>query len=259
MGRLQTGLLSVTFRELTAERIVRIAADAGLAAIEWGGDIHVPHGDTEIARTVGRMTRESGLSVRSYGSYYRLGVEGLPFRFEDALASAVALGAPAIRVWAGDVGSEEANEETWSRVVADANRAAALAAGEGVVVCLEYHNNTLTDTCDTTVRLLREASHSNLRTLWQPALKRTPAERLGELKRLAPWLEYVHAYYWDDSGRRPFAEGAAEWRRYLEALLEMPGEKHVMLEFVRDNDPEQLLADAAELTRLAGFAAPAEG
>ncbi len=248
---IRTGLLSITFRQLSPEAIVALAKEAELEAIEWGGDIHVPPGDVAAAHAAARLTREAGLAVAAYGSYYRLGVEEQPFPFDAALASAVALGAPSVRVWAGDRGSSEADEAWRARVADDARRVAESASREGVAVCLEYHRGTLTDTCDSAIRLLREADHPNLRTLWQPAVGLAPERRLDELRRIAPWLEYVHAFHWNGVERLPFAEGVEEWRRYLEALNALPGDRYAMLEFVRDDAPAQLAEDAAALRRLA--------
>lgn len=250
MGQLKTGLLSVTFRGLPREDIVRIAAEAGLDAIEWGGDIHVPHGDLDAAAEAARLTQGAGLTVRSYGSYYRLGVEGQPFTFEDALATAVRLGAPAIRVWAGNRGSAETDEDARKRVTEDAYRSAELAEKEGVTVCLEYHSRTLTDTCDSAIRLLRDAAHPRLRSLWQPPVGMPHAQRLEELRRISPWLEYVHVFQWEGTERLPLLDGADEWRTYLEALQLLPGERHAMLEFVRNDDPAQAIEDGKTLTGL---------
>ena len=253
MGVLKTGLLSVTFRALPPEDIVRIAAEAGLDAIEWGGDIHVPHGDLEKAAEAARLTRAAGLSVRSYGSYYRLGVEGQPFTFEDVLATAVRLGAPAVRVWAGNRGSAETDESARARVTEDALRSAELARRVGVTVCLEYHSRTLTDTCDSAIRLLRDASHPHLRTLWQPPLALSPAERLADLERISPWLEYVHCFHWagkERAERLPLSEGTDDWRAYLDVLRRLPGERHAMLEFVRNDDPAQAVADGKTLIEI---------
>lgn len=51
----------------------------------------------------------AGLRVVAYGSYYHVGCqgqEGIP-NFEDVLETALELGAPLIRVWAGNTGSHE--------------------------------------------------------------------------------------------------------------------------------------------------------
>ncbi|TLS49242.1 TIM barrel protein [Paenibacillus antri] len=253
---IRTGLVSITFRSLTPARVAALAAEAGLEAIEWGGDIHVPHGDVAAAREVARLTREAGLAVAAYGSYYRLaaGAEQA-FDFDDVLSTALALGAPSIRVWAGDRGSDGADEAWRARATADARRIAEAAAREGVLVCLEYHARTLTDTCDSAIRLLREADHPNLRTLWQPEVGGSPERLLEELRRLAPWLEYVHAYHWEGRERHPFAEGEDVWRRYLNELSALPGDRFALLEFVAEDDPARLAEDAAALKRFASGAA----
>ena len=49
---LKTGLVSITFREKSPEEIVGLVVEAGLDGIEWGGDVHVPHGDLAKAREV---------------------------------------------------------------------------------------------------------------------------------------------------------------------------------------------------------------
>ena len=95
-------LVSITFRKLDPPAIVQLVKQACLVGIEWGGDIHVPHGDRARAREVRALTEEAGLTTYAYGSYYRAGHsedEGLSF--EAVCASACALNAPTIRVWAG--------------------------------------------------------------------------------------------------------------------------------------------------------------
>ena len=94
MNHMRTGLTSVTFRQKSVEEIIALAAQAGLSGIEWGGDVHVAPGDAASAAETARKTREAGLAVLSYGSYYR-GGEGEDFA--PILASARALGAPVIR------------------------------------------------------------------------------------------------------------------------------------------------------------------
>ena len=100
------GLVSITFRQLSVTEIIALVTQAGLAAVEWGGDIHAPHGDEAQAQAIARMGADAGLRVAAYGSYYRVGhPETGPF--EAVLASAVALGAPHIRVWPGQPGQRQ--------------------------------------------------------------------------------------------------------------------------------------------------------
>ncbi len=104
---IRPGLVSVTFRKLTPREIVTAAVQAKLQGIEWGGDVHVPHGKIDVAREVAAMTRDAGLAISSYGSYYRLGDEAKDL-LPRVIETAIALGAPVVRVWAGRVGSKDA-------------------------------------------------------------------------------------------------------------------------------------------------------
>ena len=101
--KIKKGLLTVSFRQLAPQAIVDLVKEAQLACIEWGGDVHVPHGDIAAAEATAAMTVEAGLEVAAYGSYYRTGVsEDDGLAFQSVLNSAIALGAPSIRVWAGN-------------------------------------------------------------------------------------------------------------------------------------------------------------
>ena len=50
MNSYRLGLVSVSFRPHTPEDILKAMQCAGLNYIEWGGDVHVPHGDEKTAR-----------------------------------------------------------------------------------------------------------------------------------------------------------------------------------------------------------------
>lgn len=250
---MRPGLVSVTFRKLSASEVIRLCVDNRLETVEWGGDVHVPHGDEETATRVGCATRDAGLSVSAYGSYYRLGVsEGEGPSFRSVLKSACALGAPAIRVWAGNCGSAAAEAGFRERVVADALRCADLAAGAGVVIAFEYHSNTLTDTADSACELLEATAHPFIKTLWQPPAGLEVSECLVGLRRVMPWLLNVHAFHWwpDSRSRHPFRDGLDRWQVYLAEIRAAGLHPDVLLEFVRGDDPSALPGDAAALRDL---------
>lgn len=234
------GLCSVTFRKLSFTEIIALVKQSGLAGLEWGGDIHVPHGDIARAKEVRQQTLAAGLKVLSYGSYYRVSGDK---PFEPVLDSAITLGAPVIRVWAGGAGSAQATPEQRAAVVADSRRIAELAAKAGIKVAYEFHNGTLTDTDESAQQLLREVSHPNIYTLWQPWTDRDAAGNLASLRGVLPRLAHLHIYHWTTE-RRPLAEGAENLRRYFQAL---PGDFAACLEFVQNDDPQNFLRDAATL------------
>ena len=168
MSTIYPGLVSITFRKLTpTEYLFDLVAQAQLTGIEWGGDVHVPHGDIATAHAVRRQTVNAGLQVAAYGSYYRVSHEETG-PFDAVLAAAVALEAPAIRVWAGRQGTEAADDAYWAAVIEDSRRIADLAAVEGIKIAYEFHGNTLTDTNDSAHLLLERVDHPNVRSYWQP-------------------------------------------------------------------------------------------
>lgn len=246
---MHAGLVSITFRKLAPRQVVDVAAAAALEGIEWGGDIHVPHGDLARAAEVRRITADAGLAIPSYGSYYRAGTserEGLPFA--RVLDTAVALGTPLIRVWAGSLGSAQADEATRAEVVADSLRIAEMAGQAGIRVACEYHGGTLTDTDASTDAFLAQARHPNLGCYWQPRTGTGVVEALAGLRAVLPRLAHLHVFHWaPDYTRRPLAEGADVWPRYLELAATAGGDRFAMLEFVANDDPAVLSADAATL------------
>ena len=245
------GLVSVTFRKLSPAAIVALVRQGGLTGIEWGGDIHVPHGDCARAREVRQLTEDAGLAVAAYGSYYKVNkseAEGL--RFEAVLETAIALGAPTIRVWAGALGSAKADAVYRAAVAADARRIAGLAAAAGITISSEYHGGTLTDTDASAQQFLQEIHHSNFRTYWQPDSGRSVAANLAGLQSILPQLTNVHCYHWVNNDRRPLVEGGDSWRQYF-AAVQSSGRTHcALLEFVAGDDPANFLRDAATLRQL---------
>ena len=247
------GLVSITFRQLSVTEIITLVTQAGLAAVEWGGDIHAPHGDEAQAQAIARMGADAGLRVAAYGSYYRVGhPETGPF--EAVLASALALAAPHIRVWPGRQGSDNADEAYFQKVVADSRRIGDLAQAERIGIVYEFHANTLTDTNTAAVRLLQTVDHANVRSLWQPPRYAALADNLAGVEALRPWLEYLHVFHWhpQTGKRRPLAEGEDLWRDYLAQAAQPDHTRCALLEFVQDDAPEAFLRDAATLLRWLG-------
>lgn len=245
MLHMKTGLTSVTFRQKSPEEIIALAKEAGLTGIEWGGDIHVPAGDTKTASGIGRKTREAGLAVLSYGSYYR-GDEG-----EDVapvLASAKALGAPVIRIWAGRKPLEESSPEEVKALAGRIREAAEMAQEEGMDLALEYHRGTATQTVSGALELLKEIRACNVSCYWQPNPELTKEEHLAEIDALLPFLSNIHVFSWTkESLRLPLAAGEDCWLSYLNRIREGGKNRALILEFVKGDSPEQFRTDAAVL------------
>jgi 3-dehydroshikimate dehydratase len=255
---IKPGLVSVTFRKLSVAEVAQLAYRASLAAIEWGGDIHVPHGDISAARAARQATVDRGLVVSSYGSYYRIGEseeQGHPF--DAVLETALELETEVIRVWGGSFDSEDVSIPDWADAVADAQRICEAAAVAGVTIALEWHGKTFTNTLKSTQRFLRDVSRANLMTYWQPRTGDPAEKNLAELEQVLPYLSNVHVFQWTRGTggktiRHALAEGRGEWMRYLRAASDADNmeERYALLEFIKDNDPEQLFADADCLSEM---------
>ncbi|MHC6220605.1 sugar phosphate isomerase/epimerase family protein [Arthrobacter sp. MMS24-S77] len=241
----------MTFRSHAPADVIRFAADARLKAIEWGGDVHVPAGDFVCAKEVKDRTVDAGLAVASYGSYLRLGSS--PRSEQEAVVeTAVALGAPRIRVWAGTRGSEDAGAHHWAAVVRDAREFADTAASADVLVGLEFHGGTLTDRAESTAALLSEIERdSRLGTYWQPPQGMPDSEALRGLDLLAGNVLAVHAFsWWPTDERRPLADRSDLWRAVLERMRGQDSLNDVLFEFVLGDSATQLARDAGTLRRL---------
>ena len=252
----KSGLVSISFRQYSPEEIVNFCQQANISGIEWGGDVHCPHGDIERAKEVRRLTEEAGIAVAAYGSYYKCEEENL--KFSDVLATAKALGAPVIRVWAGSKGTEDADADYRKKIVDQLVKCAEMAAKENITVATEYHGGTLTDFNENAIELFKDAVHDNLATYWQPPIRTSVDYRLDGLKSLKDNVVSMHVFQWDflpEVGtpeiRLALSEGKDEWMKYFNVIKEDAQEKdyYTLLEFFTDNDKDNFFRDAETLNQ----------
>ncbi len=243
---LTTGVVSVTFRPLLPDQILSLASQAGLDGVEWGSDVHVPVEDPDHAARVGQMTCAARLRTVSYGSYFKAGYSD-PASFADVVTAAKALGAPNIRIWAGQKGSAEEENRA---AVADSIRACAEACAEaGMTVSLEFHPGTLTDHYESARRLVDEVAHDSLRLYWQPNQFKDETYNLTALRAVLPYLSHVHVFAWEGKEKYPLAQHERIWREYIEILRGSPRDHAMLMEFVCDGSQRQFLEDAETLHR----------
>ena len=244
---MKKGLVSVTFRELSPAEIIALAKKSGLDGIEWGADIHCPPDNPDNAKAVAAQMRENGLVTISYGSYYRAGVEG-NYDFRDIVNTALLLETDNIRIWTGNISSKDADDKLWHSTVADIRRVADIAANRGITVSFEYHENTLSDGLEVTLRLIRDVDRPNVLTYWQPQSGSLPEDNIRDLKVLADMklLKNLHVFSWNGKERLPLRAYADRWPLYVEAAK--PCNPALLLEFVKE--PEQFADDAEYLRTL---------
>ena len=243
----KTGIVSISFRKYTKEEIVRAAKEAGLDSVEWGGDVHVPHGDIEEAKKTVEITHGGGLEVAEYGSYYIIGQSDEAL-FDAVLSSTDTLGTKMIRVWPGmNKSSDTFTAEEYEKYVADAKRICALAKKRDITVALECHPNSLTDEYHTALKFLSDVGCENLKMMWQPNQHRPLEYNLDSIKALIPYIVAVHVFSWERKTRLPLSAGEKNWLEYIKLLSEK--ELGYMLEFMHDDNIETLKETAQTLKR----------
>ena len=248
----EPGLCSVTFRSLSPQAVIDLAAANGIRSIEWGADIHVPPGDLENARDVAARTAEAGLSVSSYGSYI-FAPDSTPEDVAAVLETAKALGAGHIRIWPGSRKRPSADYSPGERRAAAEALAtiARWAHDDRITIGLEYHPNSLTDTLPSALQLMQDLPMPNLFFYWQPAPGLPLEDALAEISALGPRICHLHVFAWlADTSRLPLHEHVDYWRACVDALPEGAWKKpaFAMLEFVKGDDVGQFAEDAAVLS-----------
>ncbi len=247
MSKLNTGMVSVTFRKYSIDEVVNATLKAGLLGIEWGGDVHVPVGDYNAAKHAAELCAEKGLKIYSYGSYYRA---GMGQHFTPVVETAKALGAPNVRVWAGSYGSETTPDNRMA-VTADLKRICKKAAKRGISVSVEFHQGTLTDEAPSALLLAKEVDEPNFSLYWQPNQFRTFEDNIFALETVMPYLSSVHVFSWTGNSRYPLKEHDKQWQTYIEYLAKDSKEHNMLLEFVCDDSEDAFIDDAAYLKTLA--------
>lgn len=247
---IKIGLVSITFRYRSVNEIINASKKAKIDGIEWGGDVHVPHGNITVARETGEKTRTAGLEVAAYGSYFSFDNDEVTFG--DVLNTAIALGAPLIRVWAGRVGSFECSKEYYNRIVTDVQRAGDLAQKKGLMLAFEFHGGTITDTNESALKFMDDIGHSSVFSYWQPPVGSSLEDNLCGIELIKKYLKWIHVFHWepDFNNKRRLKKGAHLWQSYIRKIREISGDRWALIEFVEDNSFESFYDDAKTLKKI---------
>ena len=246
----KSGLVSISFRKLNPENIIEMVRTAGLDAIEWGGDIHVPHGNIETALAVKKLCNEAGIECPSYGSYYRVGeYEDPREEFAKVIACSDILSSSIIRVWAGVIPSESSDETHFVKIVNELKILCEMAGESDTGIALEFHANTLTDTAESTRKLLDSVGKPNLSTYWQPPVGRSMEQNKSEINMLLENISNIHTFSWNGRERLELKSGYQHWVNYMKEL-DTGRDRYCLLEFIKDDSIEGFYRDAITLRTL---------
>lgn len=246
------GLVSISFRKESPKTLVEAVKAAGLSCIEWGSDVHAPWNEEEKLQAIVRLQEEYGIRCSSYGTYFHLGKDD-PAEFPGYLRAAKILKTDILRLWCGTKGSKDYTPEELEALYADCRKVAAMAEAQGVTLCMECHNGTVTDWKEGALALMKAVDSPAFRMYWQPNQLRSPEENLAYVKLLAPWIYHLHVFNWTcpDGGplrKEPLGQAVEAWKAYL---AQLPGDRTLLLEFMPDDRLETLAAEAAALKEIA--------
>lgn len=245
----KTGIVSATFRHLSAEKVLKLVSETGLEGIEWSSDIHIPPGNKCQATLINKMCHNFGIEVCGYASYYRLGEHIEPLSaFHPILETASELGAPVIRIWAGGSPSSHLSEKQRRQMEQEARLLVKAASNINAVISFEYHPNTLTDTKESALGLLNAVPGSKVH--WQACPSLGEAENIAAIRLLAPCITTIHVQEYRNQMYCPLSDGSPAWSSYFKEIKKLPGCHFACLEFVRNGSVSQFMADAKELSRL---------
>lgn len=245
----KTGVVSVSFRQLSVDEVIAAAKNAGLKAIEWGSDVHAPYQDKEKIEYIAKAQAEAGLYCSSYGTYFKLGEHNVE-ELVGYIAAAKILGTDILRLWCGSKNYADMTEEEREHIISESKKAAKIAEDAGVVLCMECHNRSFTNTLEGALALMKAVDSPAFRMFWQPSTTAGFESNMEYAKAIAPYTYNIHVFYYEEGKKHPLADGVDEWKSYLSCF---DGDKNLLLEFMPDNSPESLPREAATLALLASY------
>jgi len=216
---------------------------AGLSYIEWGSDVHAP---IEKAEEIAILQKQHNIICCSYGTYFVLGATPLN-ELEKYINAAKILGTNILRVWCGNKNSEDYTEAEKSQLFAQCKSAAKIAEQHGVILCMECHNNTYTNTKEAALELMRAINNEFFKMYWQPNQFKSDQENYEYASLLSQYTVNIHVFNWNGQKRYPLKDAKTVWQRYLTCFN---NKSFLLLEFMPDDKIESLRAETEALKEI---------
>ncbi len=241
------GLVSISFRKHTPEEIVAEAKKCGLSYIEWGSDIHAPCDDLEKLKSIRKLCDENGISCSSYGTYFKIGVHSTEEIIKYINAAKI-LGTDVLRLWCGTKKSAEYTPEEKEHLFSECRALAEIAEREKVILCMECHSDSYTETLDGAIELMDEINSEHFKMYWQPNQFTTKEENFRYAEAIAKYTKIIHVFNWTPDQWLPLSGGIEVWQEYLSYF---DGTQKLLLEFMPDNRIESLKSESDALKKIA--------
>lgn len=244
MNNLKIGVASVTFRNKSMSEVVEIAKKAGVSYIEWGSDVHVQ--TAEDAKKARELCDKNGITICSYGSYYRVGSRERE-NWEQLCKNAEIMGASSVRVWLGSKDSEKTEEDEYKNLLEDLTHICNTAEKYNLLVCPECHDKTFNNNTSAIIRLKKDLNKDNFRTYFQSRYLRFDYD-MDRIEKTFRFIENVHVSYRDLIREQRFGK---KDRLYIDKILKKLSEMNfsgvVMVEFTKGAKEKNFIKDVEKL------------
>lgn len=248
MRNFQPGLVSVSFRSLSTDEILDLMTENNLKYVEWGSDVHAPIDDEEKLKAISIAQKNKGIVCSSYGTYFRIGVNKTE-EIYDYIRAAKILGTNILRLWCSDKSASVFSDEDKNNLFEECRTLSKIAEKEGVVLCMECHNNTFTDDAQSALSLMENVASESFRMYYQPNQYKTEEENIHYAKIIAPYTVNIHVFNWKGKDKFPLNDGVEIWKEYLSHF---DGDKKLLLEFMPDGKAETLKSETKALEKIMG-------
>lgn len=240
------GLVSISFRKHTPEEIITEAKKCGLSYIEWGSDVHAPCDNLDKLKSIRKLCDENGILCSSYGTYFKIGVNPTD-EISKYIAAAKILGTDILRLWCGTKKSADYTPEEKAHLFSECRALAEIAERENVILCMECHSNSYTETLDGAMELMNSVISDNFRMYWQPNQFTTKEENFRYAEAIAKFTKIIHVFNWTADQWLPLSGGIETWKKYLSFF---DGTQKLLLEFMPDNRIESLGSESLALKEI---------
>lgn len=245
---MKIGMTSLTFRNQEIPTVFEHAKKAGIQGIEWGvSENHIRLCDDKSIDLVKCLSKKYDIEIWSLGSYcdmtdFNAGIK--------ILNTAQKLGAPIIRLWAGNKGSDVCSEDEYQLIVNNTKKLADMAEKSSIQLCFEYHPYTLTDGAAEAVQLVEQIHKDNVGLYWQPQGQLSYEQNKEAFEKVKPYvLKNIHLNnYSEATGYGYLIDILEDLRGYFKK--EQNTQYHFIIEFVKDSLLESLIKDVITVGRI---------
>ena len=245
---MKIGMTSLTLRNESISDVVKSAKEAGIEGIEWGvSDTHMKLCDKKSAEEIKKVSSEYAVEIFSLGSYCYMEEKK---ECDDALETAVLLGAPIIRIWAGKLPPCECDDEYRNKIISNTIYMAEKAKKHNIVLGFEYHPWTLTETADDAIALINDINKDNVGLYWQPSGNILPEENVLDRNKVMPYcVGNMHIQnYSEEIGYQNLSLIEDDLKLFFNDIKNK--DYRIMIEFVKDGSVENLFDDARALRKV---------